>query len=88
MEDEEQHYVAKKEGLLSSKLLRGLFGGELHLLLFGDSMQLCWYLIGVVDIVVDTTMQCFEEVPGDSIPKEAFVCILALFYEYVEIVGG
>ncbi|KAG7377906.1 hypothetical protein PHYPSEUDO_010865 [Phytophthora pseudosyringae] len=55
VEDEEQRYVAKKEGLLSSKLLRGLFG--------------------------DTTMQCFEEVPGDSIPKEAFVCILALFYE-------
>ncbi|RLN92702.1 hypothetical protein BBJ28_00021090 [Nothophytophthora sp. Chile5] len=27
MEDEEQRYVAKKEGLLSSKLLRGLFGG-------------------------------------------------------------
>ncbi|KAG2773735.1 hypothetical protein PC129_g1066 [Phytophthora cactorum] len=55
VEDEEQHYVAKKEGLLSSKLLRGLFG--------------------------DTTMQCFEEMPGDTIPKEAFVCILALFYE-------
>ncbi|OWZ12789.1 putative mitochondrial protein [Phytophthora megakarya] len=55
IEDEEQHYVAKKDGLLSSKLLRGLFG--------------------------DTTMRCFEEVPGDTIPKEAFVCILALFYE-------
>ncbi|KAL3669141.1 hypothetical protein V7S43_005525 [Phytophthora oleae] len=55
VEDEEQHYVAKKEGLLASKLLRGLFG--------------------------DTTMQCFDEIPGDTIPKEAFVCILALFYE-------
>lgn len=55
VEDEEQHYVAKKEGLLASKLLRGLFG--------------------------DTTMQCFEEMPGGTIPKEAFVCILALFYE-------
>ncbi|KAL4118146.1 hypothetical protein PRIC2_010473 [Phytophthora ramorum] len=55
VEDEEQHYVAKKEGLLSSKLLRGLFG--------------------------EGTMQCFQEVPGDSIAKEAFVCILALFYE-------
>ncbi|ETM53158.1 hypothetical protein L914_03360 [Phytophthora nicotianae] len=55
VEDEEQRYVAKKEGLLSSKLLRGLFG--------------------------ETTMQCFEVMPGDTIPKEAFVCILALFYE-------
>ncbi|KAG6622830.1 uncharacterized protein IUM83_09070 [Phytophthora cinnamomi] len=55
VEDEEQRYVAKKEGLLSSKLLRGLFG--------------------------DVTMRCFEEVPGDAISKEAFVCILALFYE-------
>lgn len=55
MEDEEQRSVAKKEGLLSSKLLRGLFGGM--------------------------TMQCFEEMPGNSISKEAFVCVLALFYE-------
>ncbi|CAI5738164.1 unnamed protein product [Peronospora destructor] len=55
IEDEEQHYVAKKDELLSSKLLRGLFG--------------------------DTIMQGFEDVPGDLISKEAFVCILASFYE-------
>ncbi|CAI5742517.1 unnamed protein product [Hyaloperonospora brassicae] len=55
VEDKEQHYVAKKEGLVSSKLLRGLFG--------------------------DITMQCFEDVMGDTISKESFVCILALFYE-------
>lgn len=30
-------------------------------------------------------MQCFEDVPGELISKEAFVCILALFYEFVEI---
>ncbi|KAG7394105.1 hypothetical protein PHYBOEH_005660 [Phytophthora boehmeriae] len=55
VEDDEQRLVAKKEGLLSSKLLRGLFG--------------------------DVTMQCVKDVPGDSISKEAFICILALCYE-------
>ncbi|KAE9251939.1 hypothetical protein PF004_g2231 [Phytophthora fragariae] len=55
VEDGEQRHVARKDGLLSSKLLRGLFG--------------------------DVTMRWFEEVPGDAISKEAFVCILALFYE-------
>ncbi|RLN53332.1 hypothetical protein BBJ29_000435 [Phytophthora kernoviae] len=55
VEDEEQRFVAKKQGLLSSKLLRGLFG--------------------------DVTMQCIKDVPGDSISKEAFICILALCYE-------
>ncbi|KAL7689322.1 putative pleckstrin domain, protein ENHANCED DISEASE RESISTANCE 2, EF-hand domain pair [Plasmopara halstedii] len=55
VEDEEQRSMAKKEGLLSSKLLRGLFG--------------------------DMTMQCLEKMPGTTISKEAFVCILALFYE-------
>lgn len=34
---------------------------------------------------LDVTMRWFEEVPGDAISKEAFVCILALFYEYVGV---
>uniref|UniRef100_A0AAV1UVI1 PH domain-containing protein n=1 Tax=Peronospora matthiolae TaxID=2874970 RepID=A0AAV1UVI1_9STRA len=55
IDDQEQHYVVKKEGLVSSKLLRGLFG--------------------------EMTMQCFEDVRGDTISKAAFVCILALFYD-------
>ncbi|GMF23095.1 unnamed protein product [Phytophthora lilii] len=33
-------------------------------------------------------MQCFEEVPGDTISKEAFVCILALFYDRLAWRGG
>jgi hypothetical protein len=36
VEDEEQCYVAKKEGLLASKLLRGLFGGWWS----------CFYVVG------------------------------------------
>ncbi|RMX69094.1 hypothetical protein DD238_001924 [Peronospora effusa] len=55
IEDEEQHYVAKKDDFVSSKLLRGLFG--------------------------DIIMQYFEDIPENLISKEAFVCILALFYE-------
>ncbi|TDH72747.1 hypothetical protein CCR75_007777 [Bremia lactucae] len=55
VEDKEQRHVAKKEGLLSSKLLRGLFGAVI--------------------------MQSLEEIQGEYISKEAFVCTLALFYE-------
>ncbi|UIZ22169.1 hypothetical protein KXD40_005169 [Peronospora effusa] len=59
IEDEEQHYVAKKDDFVSSKLLRGLFG--------------------------DIIMQYFEDIPENLISKEAFVCILALFYEFVVV---
>lgn len=86
MEDEEQRYVAKKEGLLTSKLLRGLFGGENQSKLLEEQGKADhWWLmrVFVLWLVLDVTMRCFEEVPGDSISKEAFVCILALFYEYV-----
>ena len=38
-----------------------------------------------VSVVTDITMQCFEDVMGDTISKESFVCILALFYELVAL---